>query len=77
MRAERAMLWQAVEKRRLVGERMLVSVVSVSLIPGEHATTRGADTMQGRLFTMAGLEDFVPADHPLMHCCCAMGRTGT
>jgi transposase len=26
---------------------------------------RGADTMQERLFTMARLEDFVPADHPL------------
>ena len=26
---------------------------------------RGPDTMQERLFTMARLEDFVPADHPL------------
>lgn len=26
---------------------------------------RGADTMQERLFTMARLEEFVPADHPL------------
>lgn len=28
-------------------------------------TMRGSDTMQERLFTMARLEDFVPADHPL------------
>ena len=26
---------------------------------------RGPDSMQERLFTMARLEDFVPADHPL------------
>jgi len=26
---------------------------------------RWPDTMQERLFTMARLEDFVPADHPL------------
>lgn len=48
----------------LIRERVVVDTVRVSN-HGGVMRMRGSDGMQEALFTLAKLEDFVPADHPL------------
>jgi hypothetical protein len=48
----------------LIRERLFVDTLHASN-HGEVMTMRGTDGMQEGLFTVAKLEDFVPADHPL------------